>query len=56
MVAEVTNKFAQSHFGRGVTDTNMRLLTKVVVQYIDTQVSRDKLQGHSVRMFSVRGL
>ena len=43
MVAEVTNKFAQSHFGRGVTDTNMRLLTKVVVQYIDTQVSRDKL-------------
>ena len=43
VVAEVANKFAQSHFGRGVRDTNVRLLTKVVVQYIDRQVSWDKL-------------
>ena len=45
VVAEVANKFAQSHFGRGVRDTNVRLLTKVVVQYIDRQVSWDKLQA-----------
>ena len=39
VVAEVANKFAQSHFERGVRDTNVRLLTKVVVQYIHRQVS-----------------
>ena len=43
VVAEVANKFAQSHFGRGVRDTNVRLLTKVVVQYIHRQVRWDNL-------------
>ena len=34
VVAEVANKFAQSHFRRGVRDQNVRLLTKIVIQYI----------------------
>ena len=34
MVSEVANKFAQSHFRRGVRDQNVRLLTKIVIQYI----------------------
>ena len=40
MVTEVANKFAQSHFRRGVRDQNVRLLTKIVIQYI--QVMRQQ--------------
>ena len=34
VVAEVANKFAQSHFQRGVRDQNVRNLTKIVIQYL----------------------
>ena len=37
VVAEVANKFAQSHFSRGVRDTNVRLLTKVIIEYIQVR-------------------
>ena len=37
VVAEVANKFAKSHFCRGVRDTNVRLLTKIVMDYLQVQ-------------------
>ena len=46
VVAEVANKFAQSHFTRGVRDTNVRLLTKIVIQYV--QVNSRYLQYQTV--------
>ena len=38
VVAEVANKFAQSHFNRGVRDNNVRLLAKVIMEYIQVSI------------------
>ena len=51
VVAEVANKFAQSHFSRGVRDTNVRLLTKVIIEYIQVR----EIQQHLYKSFDRRG-
>ena len=38
MVNEVANKFAQSHFGRGVRENNVRLLTVIVMDYVQVLI------------------
>ena len=34
MVNEVANKFAKAHFVRGVREKNVRLLTVIVMDYV----------------------
>ena len=39
VVADVANKFAQSHFVRGVKETNVRLLMSTMIQYMQVRLS-----------------
>ena len=39
MVADVANKFAQSHLVRGVKETNVRLLMSTMIQYMQVRLS-----------------
>ena len=34
VVNEVAHKFAQSHFTRGVREKNVRLLTTIIIDYV----------------------
>ena len=34
VVNEVAHKFAQSHFTRGVREKNVRLLTAIIIDYV----------------------
>ena len=34
VVNEVAHKFAQSHFTRGVREKNLRLLTAIIIDYV----------------------
>ena len=34
VVNEVAHKFAQSHFTRGVREKNVRLLTAIIIEYV----------------------
>ena len=47
----MANKFAQSHFSRGVRDTNVRLLTKVIIEYIQVR----EIQQHLYNFLERRG-
>ena len=37
VVADVANKFAKSHFVRGVRETNVRLLMRMIIQYLQVE-------------------
>ena len=39
VVNEVAHKFAQSHFTRGVREKNVRLLTKIIIDYVQVNQS-----------------